>query len=129
MMFHAGGFITGRKENFGNIPLLPSKGGFAVVNVNYRLRPYPVPVKDAFCALGWIHHEVHIYGFDTERIVIFGQNAGGNLAARLRLIIDPEPFLDECPYENLPDRPVAGVVSYAGLYNFELEEFRPVHKI
>ncbi len=65
--------------------------GFACASVNYRLAqeaPYPAAVEDVRSALHYLaeHHEE--YHLDMERIAVWGESAGGYLAARLAVTED-----------------------------------------
>ncbi len=122
VMFHSGVFVQGDKADMDEVAIALSQREIAVVNVNYRFEGYPAPVEDAFCALAWVHHEAQNYGFDTDRIFTLGGDVGGTLAAMLGLVIDPSPFLKNCPNTTLPSQSVAGVVSYGATYNFAAVE-------
>ena len=83
MYIHGGGWVGGSKE--GNVlRLLPwLEKGWAVVNVQYRLGRIsraPAAVEDCLCALHWVKSNADRYGFDTSRIVVTGNSAGGHLA-------------------------------------------------
>jgi acetyl esterase len=83
--YHPGGFVT---------PILPfmeyefwrqAQIYHAIVfAVDYRVAPenkYPAAVNDAYNAFKWVAEKGHLYGGDTNRIVVLGLSAGGNLAA------------------------------------------------
>ncbi len=81
--YHGGGWVAGSKE--ANIlRLLPYlERGWAVVNVQYRLGNVslaPAAVEDSLCALRWVGQNAEEYGFDTDRLVVSGNSAGGHLA-------------------------------------------------
>ncbi len=80
---HGGGWVAGSKE--ANIlRLLPFlEAGWAVVNVQYRLGNVslaPAAVEDCLCALRWVIRNAEEYEFDSSRIVVSGNSAGGHLA-------------------------------------------------
>jgi acetyl esterase/lipase len=76
LMFHSGGFSTGEKEDLDGVAEDLSRRGFAAVNVNYHLHPYPAPLNDAFCALTWVYAEAQTYQFDTHRVIALGVDSG-----------------------------------------------------
>ena len=68
--------------------------GFVVVASSYRYSaeaPYPAAVEDSLDAVRWIRDNIGAYGGDPDRQVVFGQSAGGYLAAAIGLsdAIDP----------------------------------------
>lgn len=83
MFIHGGGWVWENKEQH-NLVILPYlEMGLAVVNVEYRLAqnsPAPAAVEDCRSALHWIARNADRYHFDTSRIVVAGQSAGGHLA-------------------------------------------------
>jgi len=116
----------GTRTFCGEVGSVLSERGIAAVAATYEMgRKYPKPLEDAFCALAWMHAEAPRYGFDPEHIVVVGLSAGGSLASLLALIDDPQPLLTECAYTIPSDASVAGVVSYAGAYDYErVDDFR-----
>lgn len=85
VFFHGGGFML--KASFAHYELakeysakLPCK----VIFVNYRLAPefpFPTPVEDCFTAYKWVLDNVKQLEIDSNKIIITGDSAGGNLAA------------------------------------------------
>ena len=82
MYIHGGGWRGGSKES-SVLRILPYlEMGWAVVNVQYRLTRVsqaPAAVEDCLCALRWIIRNAEEHNFDTSRIVVTGQSAGGHL--------------------------------------------------
>jgi acetyl esterase/lipase len=86
---HGGGFVLGSiaGEHRGCIELARNLGA-VVVTVEYRLapeHPFPAGLHDCYAALTWVHANVEELGIDPERVAIYGQSAGGGLAAGLAL--------------------------------------------
>ena len=70
--------------------------GFACASVNYRLSPeapYPAAVCDVKAAVRFLCRNADEYGFDAERIAVWGESAGGYLASMCALSA-PEAFSD-----------------------------------
>lgn len=86
---HGGGFVVGSvaTEHVG-ASMLASNLGAVVVSVDYRLapeHPFPAALHDCYAALTWVHDAAEDLGIDTRRVVVYGQSAGGGLAAALAL--------------------------------------------
>jgi acetyl esterase/lipase len=79
--------------------------------------PYPAAVEDAFCAAAWVHAAASQYSFDVTRVASFGLDAGGNLAAMVGTVDEPERFLTGCPHP-VPEQPwVSGIAAMNGYYD------------
>jgi acetyl esterase len=82
---HGGGFVLGGLQSCDHIcRRLAVESDVVVVSVQYRLapeRPFPGPLQDCEDALDWLLAQ----GWDTSRLVVAGDSAGGNLAAALAL--------------------------------------------
>jgi predicted dienelactone hydrolase len=55
-------------------------------------------LSNAFCALAWLHTNAEEYGFDPERVAVFGHSAGGYAAALLGAVDDSTEFMQDCPH-------------------------------
>lgn len=65
--------------------------GFIVVASSYRFSGealFPAAIDDVVEAARWIDREIVRYGGDPQRVVTFGQSAGGYLAAAVGLAAD-----------------------------------------
>ncbi|VUC30730.1 unnamed protein product [Clonostachys rosea] len=85
--FHGGGMILGSAELHAK-PLahLVSNTSVPIYSVNYRLAPEykdTIPVQDAYAALLWLTQQE---GVDSSRITVYGESAGGALAAGVALM-------------------------------------------
>lgn len=117
---HGGGFVAGRAAyDDGWNAILAQTSGALVVSPDYRLAPeHPFPAALADCLAGW---EWILSRYPDRRRVVYGDSAGGNLAASLTLwtmdhglpVPDEalliEPVLDdrlETPSMVWPDTPV-----------------------
>ena len=66
-------------------PLLAANG-IATASVSYRLSttdPFPAQLEDAKAALGWLRLHADEYDLDPERVGVWGDSAGGQLALLL----------------------------------------------
>jgi acetyl esterase/lipase len=126
IFIHGGGWVGGSKEA-SMLAVLPYLAmGFAAVNVEYRLAqtaPAPSGVEDCRCALKWVIANAKTHGFDTSKVVVTGQSAGGHLALMTGMLGHAAGFDDRCPTlggppNNVPieDNPkVAAVVNWYGI--------------
>jgi acetyl esterase/lipase len=78
---HGGGFLGGSKNYGALAPILGSVSqGYALISVEYRLSmeaTWPAGVHDVKCALRFITAHADDLGIDPDRIVLWGNSAGG----------------------------------------------------
>lgn len=90
LQIHGGGFVVGSlNTEHANSVVLAQVLGIVVVSVDYRLapeNPYPAGLHDCYAALQWMHNSAAELGIDSKRIGIYGNSAGGGLAAALALL-------------------------------------------
>lgn len=90
LTLHGGGFIVGTPDMMATANLkLAQDHAAIVVAADYRLAPgtpFPGPVEDCYAVLTWLFAQAAQLGIDPTRVVIFGQSAGGGLAAALTLL-------------------------------------------
>jgi acetyl esterase/lipase len=113
---HGGGWVGGTKEG-ALMSLFPWFAmGWNIVNVEYRLgrvSPAPAAVEDCLCALRWVATNAKKYGFDTSRLVVTGESAGGHLALTTGMIPESAGLDRQCPGVPLPK--VAAIVNWYGI--------------
>ncbi|WP_181028477.1 alpha/beta hydrolase [Pseudoclavibacter sp. RFBA6] len=88
---HGGGWFRGSRrvftpgrteeETFGRL----TRAGWAVASVDYRLSgeaTFPAPLADVEAAVAWVLEEgATTFGLDSSRLALWGESAGGHLAA------------------------------------------------
>lgn len=133
---HGGAFKKCDKRDLEMIePMLKGLDcGYAVVGVNYRLSyeaQFPEPVKDIKQALRFIIEHADVYGFDSERIVVWGGSAGGYFALMSGLIQEISYFDDRYSSAIVPN--ICGVIAWFppvsfGLMDSQLRELGLLQK-
>lgn len=85
-----GGFVTGSMQQYVKSSAdLAARSGLPVFTVDYRKAPewkHPHPVEDAYAALRFVQGRAEEFGVDPERVVLFGESAGGGIAAGVALV-------------------------------------------
>jgi acetyl esterase/lipase len=85
---HGGGWSEGTRSA-GLYPWLNpllAAHGFITISITYRLSglaPFPAQIHDAKAAVRWLRAHAEEYHIDAERIGVWGDSAGGHLAALL----------------------------------------------
>jgi acetyl esterase/lipase len=96
LFVHGGAWRRGRREDMGHRTRDWTPGpfariaaaGFAVASADYRLSGeavFPAPLDDLRGALRWLGLRAAELGVDAGRTVVWGESAGGHLAALLAL--------------------------------------------
>jgi acetyl esterase len=90
MFFHGGGWVLGDQDTYDRLvreiaALVPA----AVVFVNYTRSPeakYPIAIEEAYAATKYIAENGKVFNLDPSRLALFGDSAGGNIAAAVTLL-------------------------------------------
>ena len=132
LAIHGGGFRARSKSLYSAIGPHFADTGHAFVAMNYRLAPgstYPTQVEDSFCALAWIHDNASEYGFDTDRVVVWGGSAGGYLAAMIATVSDPSIYLDNCPNQYPEGEALQAAIIFYGFFDFTNVDDLPENEV
>jgi acetyl esterase/lipase len=95
---HGGGWESGDKANPAAMGMLWEKS-MALASINYRLSgvaPFPAQLEDCKAAIRWLRVNAARYRLDPDRIGVWGNSAGGHLAALVAVTAD-EPRFDIGP--------------------------------
>ena len=84
LQLHGGGYMSGLQGQYRKMAGLYAEisSGAAVLSVDYRLapeHPFPAALEDAVVAYKWLRDK----GYESERIIVAGDSAGGGLAMAL----------------------------------------------
>jgi acetyl esterase/lipase len=119
---HGGGFSFGDKEDGQIIPVLAGlTRGYAVVGIDYRLSPestFPAAISDVKAAIRWLRAHAGEYGLDGSRIALWGDSAGGNLAALAGTAGDSDALRGPDPANADQPETVQAVVDWFGPVSF-----------
>ena len=84
---HGGGWQKGDKAiGLNRIRKFVRDGEFAGASIGYRLSgevTWPAQIHDCKAAIRWLRAQADQYGFDPDRIAVWGTSAGGHLVAML----------------------------------------------
>jgi acetyl esterase len=85
VFFHGGGWVLCDLDSHdATARRIANDSGCLVVATDYRRAPehrFPGPVEDCYAALVWAATHASSLGGDPARLAVFGDSAGGNLAA------------------------------------------------
>jgi acetyl esterase/lipase len=91
-----GGFVVAAKEGALNLRTYVAEAGFAVASIEYRTTRdganYRDGVEDVKAAIRYLRANSAQYGIDASTVVIWGESAGGYLAAMVGVTNDNSTF-------------------------------------
>ena len=93
LFFHGGGWVYGNFDTHDRLcRRVANDTGAIVLAVDYRLAPfckYPTALEDCYDVLLWAMDNIAT-SIDSEKIIVMGDSAGGNLAAAVCLMARDE---------------------------------------
>lgn len=81
---HGGGWKHGDRRLAPDLSRYFAERGLAMASIDYRLSDeatFPAQIHDVKAAIRWLRGNAAQFGFDGERIGLWGSSAGGHLAA------------------------------------------------
>ena len=98
VLIHGGGFIAGdaRTRQAQFMYRFFRDQGYACASINYRLAQeaaFPAGLSDCKAAIRYLKAHADAYGFDAEKVAVWGESAGGYLAVMCAVTDDTE-FMD-----------------------------------
>ncbi|MGN1002319.1 MAG: alpha/beta fold hydrolase [Oscillospiraceae bacterium] len=122
VVLHGGGFKFGDQAMSIIQPIFEAtEQGYAVVSVDYRKSmeaPFPAALADAKAAVRWVRANAETYGFDPDRIAIWGESAGAYLAIMTALTPDVEELNGDVDENRAYSSAVQALVSFYAPINF-----------
>lgn len=118
---HGGGFLAHSASSVADYSVMMANQGYVVASLDYTLAPgarYPVPIKQANAALGYVASRIADYGGDQTRIFVGGDSAGAQMASQL-VALHTNPSLAQrvCIDPVLRNGQLRGTVLYCGFYD------------
>jgi hypothetical protein len=119
---HGGSFAAGDKRDFQIVPMLAALGrGYAVAAVNYRLigeARFPAQINDVKAAIRWLRANAAHYALHPDKIALWGDTAGGNLAALAGVTSGSDKLEDKQLGNAQQSSEVTAVVDWYGPIDF-----------
>ena len=84
IFIHGGGWRGLYKEYLREWGYYFADKGYVAISIDYRLSgeaKFPAAVEDCKCAVRWMRANAVEYNIDANKIAVFGESAGGHLAA------------------------------------------------
>ncbi len=94
VFIHGGAWLQGDKSEARDLAMLLAQAGFATASINYRLSqqaPFPAQIEDCKNAIRYLRAHAMEYGYDGNKIGVWGVSAGGHLAALLGTLSTSDP--------------------------------------
>jgi len=121
MWLHGGGFISGSKDAVGDYTLMLAARGYVVASLDYTLAPdapYPIPIRQANAALGYLAAHADEFGGDAARLFIGGDSAGGQLASQTAALLTNPALAAAMPLTPaVPASSLRGALLFCGIYD------------
>ncbi len=128
VMIHGGGFFYGdsqtRQAQF--MYRYFRDRGYACASVHYRLSSeaqFPAAVDDVKAAVRFLRANADKYGYDADKVVVWGESAGGYLASMVALTNDTQftgtPFIGEDQLTEPVSAQVDALVNYYGCIDLD----------
>ncbi|MBE6935734.1 MAG: alpha/beta hydrolase [Ruminococcaceae bacterium] len=93
--------------------------GYFIASIDYRLAqvdPFPAQIHDAKCAVRYLKAHAEALGIDPDRIAVWGESCGGQLAGLMAVRGGIEGFEGEGGWNEF-DSDIAAAVSWYGGFN------------
>lgn len=104
IFIHGGAFLSGGRAEpplywpVGATFQLAIDAGLAIASIDYRHAreaPFPAQLHDGKAAVRYLRHYAADFGIDPDRIGVWGESAGGQLASLIGVVDDPALEGDE----------------------------------
>jgi acetyl esterase/lipase len=126
LFVHGGDWLAGDARHLAGFDDFPATlaalaaKGYVIASVNYRLSGeahFPAAIQDVKSAIRWLRSHAGDYSVDTTRIMVWGAEAGGQIAAMVGTscgVTALEPAADAKSKATLVSDCVQGVIDWYG---------------
>ncbi len=83
VFIHGGSWKWGKRGDYKFYTVSYAQKGYVTATVSYRLSkvaPHPACIEDVTDAVQWLYDHAEDYGYDRDKIALFGGSAGAHLA-------------------------------------------------
>ena len=124
VLIHGGGFVSGDSQSRQCRFMYQyfRDQGYACASVNYRLAheaAFPGAIKDVKAAIRFLRANAAQYGYDPDKIAVWGESAGGYLALMAGVTSDGEfekvSFIGEDKLKQSVSSDVSAIVDFYGV--------------
>ena len=130
LWIHGGGFLeqnVTRKNRPEERFLKLLRKGYLIASIDYRIsqvRPFPSQIQDCKCAVRYLRANAEKLGIDPDRIGVWGESCGGQLAGLMSVKGGIEGFEDHGGYEGISSDISCAVSWYGALDALEFHRLR-----
>lgn len=122
LYIHGGGWISGITKMRDTYVANWAKQGFFTASIGYSYAPeevYPVPLQDVFDGIDFIYDHAEEWNFDTSKVVISGESAGGYYIMYAAAVAKDKSLLEKAGlhFRHADDFTVTAIVDHCGCYN------------
>lgn len=96
IVVHGGSWRGGDKGEVAPVSHALASAGYVVVDLRYRLAPFPAAIEDVRKAIVEVHRRAEALDVDPERGALLGRSAGGQIAL-VAAYAPPEAFAPVAP--------------------------------
>ena len=105
-----------------------ARRGYLIASIDYRLaqeKPFPAQIQDCKCAIRFLRSHAEQFHIDPERIGVWGESCGGQVAALMAVEEGIPGFDDVGDWKGVSSRIQAAVAWYGG---FDILKFTKLLK-
>lgn len=116
---HGGGWAGGSRQQWHSVMEHFCRLGYVCTSASYHLLPdrhFPAQFEDVRLAMSWVKQRAGEYGFDPDRMAVWGSSSGGHLAALLATV-GPDESVGVTAEQTIRDTRVAASVCLCTIFS------------